>query len=72
MGQIKRLIEDLTYTIMEDCEVEDTGENFDRVFLWVMDHNYGMPYNDLVELYKKEQELEHDNRNNENQQEVTV
>jgi len=55
MGLVKSLIEDLTYTILSGCDLEDTDENYSRVFRWVMEQNFAkLTEEELINLYEKE------------------
>ena len=39
MGLVKRAIEDLTYDILTECEIEDTDDNYARIFNWSMNQD---------------------------------
>lgn len=57
MGLVKGLIDDLTYAILIDQEIEDDdeGKNHDKVFQWVMNQDYAhLTENEIINLYKKE------------------
>ena len=58
MGQVKRLIEDITYNILEACDLEDTQKNYDKVFLWVMDSDLQLGTPALINKFREEQPLE--------------
>ena len=55
MSLVKRHLENLTYTIMHECAIEDTDDTFSQVFSWVMEQKYAdMTEDELIKLYKKE------------------
>ena len=54
MGMVKRLIEDVTYDILDSCSLEDTQENYDKVFQWTMDSDLQIGTEALINKYKTE------------------
>ena len=60
MGLVKKYIGDLTWAVMEACNIEDDVEalNYDTVFQWVMGQNYAhMTQDEIISQYKKENDI---------------
>jgi hypothetical protein len=54
MGFVKRAIEELTYEILDGLHIEDTDENYTRVFQWSMEQDLKAPLADLKDKFKQE------------------
>ena len=54
MGLVKRAIEDLTYDILTECEIEDTDDNYARVFNWSMNQDLQAHTHTLIDKFKQE------------------
>jgi hypothetical protein len=58
MGAVKGFIEELTYVILSACNIEDTVDNYHRVFNWVRKQKFAdMTDEELITLYKKEKQI---------------